>query len=772
MPERGGTQGTFLSPYTVRMASGQMTMSTQGSGWFGPLAPLPPNVPREVQGRAFDGMVGANLQNRPKVGEGIDFKTLRDVADAYDLMRMVIETRKDQAARMKWSIKPREGKGKPDSRCDAITTFLRKPDGLTPFADWLRSLLEDLLVLDAPTLYRHRDRAGRLLALEQIDGSTVKRIVDDFFRTPVPMVANGVTTYPVAYQQILKGMALDYTAQDLIYRPRNKRIHRIYGFSPVEQVLTTVSIALRRQQTTLEYFSAGSVPDTLLGVPDTWTPAQIMEFQGAWDALFTGDTAAKRRAKFIPGGMKVTMTREPELKGELDEWLARVVCYAFSVSPQAFSRMMNRATAEVSKGSAEEEGLAPLLDWIKGLLDDIIADDFGAADLEFAWQPDSALDEKDQEEIIEGRVSKGLITINEGRHALGLDPNQNPAADKLMVMTATGFMLLEANTIEGKKAMLDAFPAPEPVAPVPGGGDGQQGGQPYDKPVQLPLGGANARQPRSKPVAKAAGGEDDDSEPEPFATGDAENAILDALAAALKAQGDDTASQVEAGLAPVSEHHTTEHVASAVAAVLAALSFGKVQTLTLTLTLSGALTHAARTGVLAATDDLGAATDDPDVLAAVYVAANARAAELLGLRWTGPADKRTVEPDPAAQRNIVDTLRERIATAVGKLEAGDGFTARAADAVRALPIWGKSHAEGIAANETEAAANGGALAAYEAAGPGWGKRWAILAEACKVCRANAAEGVVAMGHVFASGHDAPPAHPRCRCRIVCEAVTP
>jgi hypothetical protein len=41
-------------------------------------------------------------------------------------------------------------------------------------------------------------------------------------------------------------------------------------------------------------------------------------------------------------------TREIELKGAFDEWLARVVCFAFSISPQAFSEAMNRATAETA----------------------------------------------------------------------------------------------------------------------------------------------------------------------------------------------------------------------------------------------------------------------------------------------------------------------------------------------------------------------------------------------------------------------------------------
>jgi hypothetical protein len=41
--------------------------------------------------------------------------------------------------------------------------------------------------------------------------------------------------------------------------------------SPVEQVQMTVSIALRRQLSQLEYYTAGSVPDAVLGVPPEWS---------------------------------------------------------------------------------------------------------------------------------------------------------------------------------------------------------------------------------------------------------------------------------------------------------------------------------------------------------------------------------------------------------------------------------------------------------------------------------------------------------------------
>ena len=70
---------------------------------------------------------------------------------------------------------------------------------------------------------------------------------------------------------MLKGLpAVNYSARDIIYRPRNVRAHRVYGYSPVQQVLMTVNIALRRQLWQLDYFTEGSIPDALIGVPTSW----------------------------------------------------------------------------------------------------------------------------------------------------------------------------------------------------------------------------------------------------------------------------------------------------------------------------------------------------------------------------------------------------------------------------------------------------------------------------------------------------------------------
>ena len=463
---RGAGQPSWpLSPYQIQVSystsqnpAGNVIARGTGADWFGPLDPLKPIAPPDVAGRRFDFPPGYNIVTRPRAYEPIGFAELRGFADAYDLLRLVIETRKDQMERQRWRIRPHDPKFKRQSaaidaemsaRIAALQNFLQKPDGVTRWKTWLRSLLEDMFVIDAATLYCQRTRSGQLCALQQLDGATIKRVIDDWGRTPQPFAAaDGAIVYPPAYQQVLKGLpAVDYAARDIIYRPRNVRAHRVYGYSPVQQVLMTVNIALRRQLWQLDYYSEGSIPDALIGVPQGWTPDQIKQFQDYWDTEFAGDLAKRRRAKFVPGdtAVKVHQTKEPEQKNDFDEWLARIICFAFSVPPQWAVKVMNRATADNQSEQAEDEGLEPTKEWVKDLVDEIIAEEFSSPDLELVWLDEDEGDPKGLEAVLEGRVKLGAVTLNEMRDSLGLDPFANAAADRPMVLTPTGYVPIEAN---------------------------------------------------------------------------------------------------------------------------------------------------------------------------------------------------------------------------------------------------------------------------------------------------------------------------------------
>src|SRR5579863_462846 len=145
MIARGEGQPTWaLSPYEVSVSYGQPGAAGQGADWFGPLAPITPLAPPQVSGRQWDYPSGYNLATTPRIYEPASFHMLRGLAEGYDLLRLVIETRKDQVARLVWTIGPRNKMPGSDTRIAALRTFFARPDGFHSFGDWLRLLLEEL----------------------------------------------------------------------------------------------------------------------------------------------------------------------------------------------------------------------------------------------------------------------------------------------------------------------------------------------------------------------------------------------------------------------------------------------------------------------------------------------------------------------------------------------------------------------------------------------------------------------------------------------------
>lgn len=376
----------------ARIAAGVRYMiSGDASAFFGPGQPMAPMAQETAVGRAFDYRMGANLSTSPRAEEPIDFPTLRALAESYDILRLAIETRKDQFGSLRWTIQ-RKDTGKQDAKAKEIEAFLQEPDREHDFLTWKRMLLEDLMILDAPTVYVHRTKGGAPFSFDVIDGALIKRIIGQDGRTPAAP--------DPAYQQIIKGLpAVDYSRDELLYKPRNPRPHKVYGYSPVEQIIMTVNIALRRQVSQLEYYTDGNIPDMFASVPKEWSPTQIAEFQKLWDELLSGDSKARRRMKFMPGDMKTQATRPEPLFDPYDEWLSRVVCYAFSLPPGAFVKQQNRATATNAQEVALEEGLAPLMEWDVRFMNRLIFMGWQTTDYEFTWVRDLDIDPLVQAQI-------------------------------------------------------------------------------------------------------------------------------------------------------------------------------------------------------------------------------------------------------------------------------------------------------------------------------------------------------------------------------------
>ena len=432
MPPEGGVRTPL---------SGTMGARFSGS-WsvFSPGLPLAPIGTEPV--RRFDFQVGQNTTLVPRAYEPFGFSQLRAFSNV-ELVRLAIETRKDQLERWDWQVKARHIPGRQrrhdrDGRIAGVEAMLRKPDGRTPFATWLRMLAEDLFALDQPVLERRRNRGGQITGYDIVDGSTISMLVDETGRQPLPP--------DPAYQQVIKGTAwANLTTDDLIVAPRNPRPGHLYGFGPVEQIIVTLMTIMRRQGAQLAYFTEGNTPAGILNAPDNWTKEHIKDFQTWFEAKLAGNTAERSKLLWVPNGTKYSAFKDSPLKDEFDEWLARVVAFAFSLPPTPFIKQLNRASAEEGGDRALEEGLEPILRWVKRLLAGIIQDDLGPPDLEFAWVPTRDIDPKVQSEIDDKNLRNGSTTIDEVRDQRGQDPLPNGQGAIARIYTKDGAIDLASN---------------------------------------------------------------------------------------------------------------------------------------------------------------------------------------------------------------------------------------------------------------------------------------------------------------------------------------
>ncbi|HEX3747604.1 MAG TPA: phage portal protein [Bryobacteraceae bacterium] len=514
MPEGGKV--TPISPGVVARVTraARYVITGNADGWFPAGQPLTPQAPPEVRGRQFDYPTYVNTTYTPRAGEPISFQDLRGLADNCDILSSAIETRKDQMEALEWNIrikaddnnKRTTATAEQQKRIDAITDFLQYPDKINSWEQWQRQLLDDMFVIDAPCLYKRKDRKGRLYGLEIIDGASIKILIDDSGRRPLPP--------DPAYQQIIKGMpATNYTSDELLYWMHNPRSHKVYGRSHVEQVILTVNTLIRRALFQLEYYKEGSQPDAFLGLPKEWNSEQIIAFQKNFDAMMAGNLAMRRRLKFMPGEFKYQETKAPQLKDEYDEWLARIICYVFSLAPTPFIKQMNRATAESSHDAALEEGLAPLQKWMRKNVNRVIAVDFDSSDLEFAYVDDREQDPLQAAQINQIYVQAGIMSVDETRENIGLVPLGGAAA-VAMPLTATGFVA--PKTPEEQQADADAQTQAMQAAAEARAKAGQNGAQSNGNQNDPKHGGGDAPPSKDTDDAKKAAPANLKKKPNPY----------------------------------------------------------------------------------------------------------------------------------------------------------------------------------------------------------------------------------------------------------------
>jgi hypothetical protein len=486
---------------------------------FGPGTRIPPasidpvNDVGRTFPRTFEGPISWNLQLGPN--REVPWTILRDAANV-DWARRCIEIRKADVVALEWDItltdqaikdamKKGAGQGKKGpSKARAITevrekfedqitaqkTFWETPDRMNglDWPEWTNSFLEEVLVTDALSVYPH-PALGRCPvdgitipthSIRLIDGATIKPLYDHLYNLPGAGQA--------AYQQILYGFPRgEYTfdpnargaflADQLIYKPRNRRVRSPYGLSATEQALTVIGMWVQREEWIRAEYGVGANPNTWLrptsgdtGSEEHWTPGQRRIYEQALNDDLSGQTAARNLLKVLPPDLEPVQMQEfaEKYKPDYDERLILSIASFFDVMGTQINitprgGLGGKGHQEGESAKAEAQARRPTVEYMTGVLNTVARKFLGMpAELTFTFR---STDEDDIGEITQSRQTEmfsGQRTLNELRAEAGEPLLEFDEADMPFVMTpGGGITFLEGAST--KPTVMPGFP------PAPGG---------------------------------------------------------------------------------------------------------------------------------------------------------------------------------------------------------------------------------------------------------------------------------------------------------------
>lgn len=419
----------------------------------------------------------------------ISYNVLRQAAKSVHIARICINVLKQKVTKTKWVIKPTDPQQKADGdeRIEQLTELFKHPnqDGDT-FRTILDKMLEDLLVLDSVSLEKTRYEDGTLAGIHFVDSATIRPVFDEHGHQDIPIplsTTDGMEELPVSYVQIKDNsqyggpesgeIEAAWPKRDFInfhMYPQGSMESIGYGLSPLEGVLSVVANILNADNYNGTYFEEGSFPPVIIHITGQVNQRDIESYRTYLQSELNGNF---HRPAIMAGGSEMNVVNLKDLTNNDMQFMqymlfmSKLLSVAYGLSPDDIGltdTTSGKNVADNNKTLSDQKGYSSILHLLKEIFNqEIIHKDFGYDDLEFEWVADDTTSEKDKGDIVKTALETGMMTINEGRQKLGLQPYEK-WADKPVILTANGFVDLE-----------DAVTAPTPTDVV---------GEDKDEPVK------------------------------------------------------------------------------------------------------------------------------------------------------------------------------------------------------------------------------------------------------------------------------------------------
>jgi hypothetical protein len=713
---------------------------------FGPLQPFRPIGGTVAQPWISQIQPGQNLTYTPRAREKYTSIDLRN-ASMYDLCRIIIENVEDQVSRMPLNIrlkrKPGESgkdyaKRKPDQAIlNEIGARLENPNSEQHRSQFIRMLLDDMLVGDFASVLVRRSAKGTVYDFRAIDGAQIARYFDAYGGTPMPPDPAYAQVWDAGKSGGVGIPWVNLTTDQLIYAMRNLKTYRLYGMSPVEQAITTIMVGDLRLTFQKNYYTDGSIPDAMQIVPTKISPEKIKEAQNVMNAELSGILSKRRQIRLLQGFTddgkdQIIFPKAELLKDEFDDYVIRVLCYCFGTSPQRLQRVMGMRSGQVNQDAAEKEGLEPWLDWAQSCIwNPMVQRYMGFPDYEAQYEIDADVDPHVQAQIDDLNLRNGSVLIDEVREDRGEMPYVDGSGEKPLVITATGAVPLSPeDQIDHAAAMADAMPKPDPAP--------NNSKKKVAKRHEARIDPAHETPPRRHARAR----------------------LESALKKVFHRQKDKAVDEASRLIKKVTKadddpKRISDEIFHAIEAEFAHLPTEA----------RAALEQAALSGIQDAW--LQIEITDTDVIsganrmAAEY--ASERAAEMVGMKYN---EARELVANSSAKWAISETTRDRLREIITNAFEDKTPFSEVISSIRDADIFSDARAEMIARTEISRAQVTANVDAWKKSGVVSKVKWiASGPDPCPICEGNDGK-IRELGQKFPSGDTMPLAHPNCYCILI------
>lgn len=347
--------------------------------------------------------------------------------------RKAINTIKNPVVSLPWEFVPRPEYAKSQeaiSDAETITRCFKRPNATDSSRSLIEQFVEDALVFGSGVIEQAvSGDPVRPLWLWPVDAQTIKPVAkwDGDPKSVRFYQSSGYTSDSISADINAKPL----TAESIVYMRLNPATDTPYGFGPLE--IAYMSIARQLGVSTYAAnLASNAQPENMIYVGEA-TSEEVAAFRTYWRNEIEG----QGQTPIIGNGIKADVLKlhngtDDALYLKWQEFLIRELATAFGLSPQnlGLESDVNRSTAEVAEDRDWDGAIKPMASAIASHVNrEILGGMLGMPHIEFRFVGLDREDEKATAGIFDTYYKSNVLTPNEQRERLGLQPSSSRWAD-------------------------------------------------------------------------------------------------------------------------------------------------------------------------------------------------------------------------------------------------------------------------------------------------------------------------------------------------------